>query len=144
MKEMVKKRRGKKAKYLVYAERGLLEDNKWRRSLKNCPTELLCRVRRELARRVPGLNEKFNRRCCYFGYWSRDGEDRLYLFVQKKRLSILLRISRDFEKAIHKNGFEVHFINNFQGRAGWLTGFRVLHDTKNVNTVMKWLLKAFE
>jgi hypothetical protein len=103
----------------------------------------LCRTRRELAKHVPGLNEKFNRRCRYFGYWSKDGEDRLYIFVQKKRLSILLRINRDFEKAINKSGFEVHFVNNFQGRAGWLTGFRVPHDAKNINTVMKWLLKAF-
>ena len=143
MKEMAKKRRGKKAKYVVYAEKGLLEDSKWRSSLKSYPTKLLCRTRRELVKRVPGLNEKFNRRCRYFGYWSRDGEDRLYIFVQKKRLNILLRINRYFEKAINKNGFEVHFINNFQGRAGWLTGFRVSYDAKNTNTVMKWLLKAF-
>jgi hypothetical protein len=143
MKEIVKNRRGKKAKYLVYSTKGLLEDNKWQRSLKNYPTELLCRIRRELALRVSGLNEKFNRRCRYFGYWRNNAADRLYIFVQKKRLSILLHIKRDFEKAMLKNGFEVHFINNFQGRAGWLTGLQIPHDTKNIGAVTKWLLKAF-
>jgi hypothetical protein len=143
MQQMIKKQRGKKAQHLVYTEEGLLEDNKWQHSLKKYPTELLCRIRRELPLRVSGLNEKFNRRCRYFGYWSNNGVDRLYIFVQKKRLSILLRIKRDFEKILLKNGFEVHFINNFQGRAGWLTGLRIPHDTKNIDTVIKWLLKAF-
>jgi hypothetical protein len=140
----MKGQRGKKAKYVVYAKKGLLEENKWRRALKNLPTELVRRIRRELARRVPDLNEKFNLNSRYFGYWRGSDEDRLYIFIQKKRLCILVCISWDFEKQIREKGFEVRFINNFQGRPGWLTGWYVPHDTKDMDTVMKYLCMAFK
>jgi hypothetical protein len=139
----MKVRRGKKAKYLVCAETGLLKDSAWKRTLEGYPTVLVCSIRKELARRIPGLSEKFNRKSRYFGYWTDTDNDRAYIFVQKKNLCILLCISRDFEAEVRKTGFDVRFINNFQGRAGWLTGLYVPHTTKNVGKLMKWLLKAF-
>jgi hypothetical protein len=139
----MKGQRGKKAKHVVYAEKGLLEDSKWQRALKNYPTELVCWIRRDLAKNIRGLNEKFNHRSRYFGYWKCDDEDRLYIFVQKKRLQIYLWIDREYEKNVRKDGFEVHFVNNFQGRKGWLTGWQVPHNTENIETVMKWLCMAF-
>jgi hypothetical protein len=60
-----------------------------------------------------------------------------------KELCILLDISRDFEGQIRIAGFEICFINNFQGRAGWLTGWRVPHATENIEAVLKWLCAAF-
>jgi len=58
--------KGKKPKHLVFAQQGLLEDSTWKSALKGYPTELVCRIRRELSSKIRGLNEKFNRRSRYF------------------------------------------------------------------------------
>jgi len=138
----MKAKRGKKAKYLVYAEIGLVDDSVWERSLKNYPTDLVCSIREQLMDKVPGLTEKFNTNSLYFGYWTGTNKDRAYIYVHKTDLQIDLNISRDSEAKLEKEGFEVRFTNNFQGRADWLTGWRVPHTT-NIERVMKWLLKAF-
>jgi hypothetical protein len=136
--------KGKKANNLVYAKQGLLEESNWKHALKNRPAELVCRIRKELSSKVRGLNEKFNRNSRYFGYWMGDDKDRLYIYVQKKYLRIDLCIDRQYEKNVRKDGFEVVFVNNFQGRNNWLTGWRIPHTTQNIKTVLKWLCKAFE
>jgi len=139
---MNKKNKGKKGKYLVYAEKDLLKNSVWKPKLKNYRTDLVCSIREKLDE-VQGLTEKFNTNSRYFGYWIGTNKDRAYIYVQKKGLRIDLNISPDSEKAkLEKEGFEVRFNNNFQGRAGWLTGWRVPHTT-SIEKVMKWLLKAF-
>ena len=139
----MKGKRGKKGKYLVRAEKGLVKDSEWKPALKNYPTDLVCSIREQLLEKVPGLTEKFNRSSRYFGYWTGTDEDRAYIYVQKKDLRIDVHISQDLAADLQKAGFEVRFTNNFQGRARWLTGWRVPHSTKNIKTVMTWLLKAF-
>jgi|WetSurMetagenome_2_1015567.scaffolds.fasta_scaffold415626_2 hypothetical protein len=136
-------RKGKKAKYVTYAQKGLLEDDIWKKILKDYPTELLCSLRKNL-KSVPGLTEKFNRKTRYFGYCTGNDKDRLYIYVQKKRLQIDLCIDKENEKKIKDDHFEVVFVNNFQGRNNWITGWRVPHNAENKEIVMKWLLKAFD
>jgi len=139
----MKENRGKQAKYLVCAEKGLLKDSVWKRTLKDYPTDLVCSIREQLLKKVPGLTEKFNTNSRYFGYWAATDEtDRVYIYVQKKGLRIDLYISTKCEADLRKSGFEVRYVNNFQERAGWLTGWRVPHNTTNIKTVVKWLLKA--
>jgi len=135
--------KGKKTKHLVFAQQGLLEDSTWKSALKGYPTELVCRIRRELSSKIRGLNEKFNLRSRYFGYWTGNDKDRLYIYVQKKYLRIDLCIDGEHEKDVKKDGFEVVFVNNFQERANWLTGWRVPHTTEKIENVLKWLWMAF-
>jgi hypothetical protein len=139
----MKESRGKKAKYLVRAEKGVLKDSVWKRTVKGYPTELLCSIREQLHKKVPGLTEKFNTNSRYFGYWTGADKDRAYIYVQKKGLRIDLCISSKSETDLRKAGFEVRYVKNFQGRARWLTGWCVPPTTTNIRTVMKWLLKAF-
>jgi len=135
----MKANRGKKPKYLVCAEMGLVDDSVCEGPLKNYSTDLVCSIREQLMDKVSGLTEKFNTNSRYFGYST--GKDRAYIYVFKRDLRIDLDISRDYEADLKEEGFEVRFTNNFQGRAGWLTGWRVPHTT-NIERVMKWLLKA--
>jgi len=93
---------------------------------------------------IPNVTEKFNNRLRYFGYWTGTDKDRIYIYVQKKNLRIDLYISRDFESEIRNIGFKVNYVNNYQGRAGWLTGWQIPHSTTKVETIMKWLCKAFK
>jgi len=139
---MNKENRGKKGKYLVYAEKGLLKNSVWKGPLDNYQTKLMRLIREQLKEKVSGLTEKFNTNSRYFGYWTGTEKDRAYIYVQKKNLRIDLLINRDSEAKMKKEDFEVCFTNNFQGRAGWLTGWRVPHTT-SIERVMKRLLKAF-
>lgn len=138
----MKANRGKKGKYVVYAEKGLVKPRVWRQTLKNYRTDLVRLIRKKLKAEIPGLNEKFNTNSRYFGYRIGTDADRVYIYVQKNVLRIDLHISRNSKTALQEEDFEVRFSNNFQGKAGWLTGWRVPHTTENVEAVMKWLLKA--
>ena len=139
----MKEQRGSPPRHLTRAERGLLNDRVWQRTLQGYPTSLLCSIRQILRKKVPGITESFNTNSRYFGYWVGTEKDTAYIHVQKKKLRIDLCISRDFEAAIRKAGFKIRYSHNFQGRAGWLTGWQVPHSTDNIGTVMKWLCKAF-
>ena len=140
----MKKQRGKKSKYLIRSKSGLLENCIWQLSLQDYNTSLISLIRNELLNRIPGITESFNTNSRYFGYWIGEDKDRLYIYVQKKHLRIDLCIDNRHEKEIVKDGFEVVFANNFQGRDDWVTGWRVPHNTKNIEAVLKWLCYAFE
>ena len=142
----MKGQRGKRAIHVIRAKNGLLAKTHWQRTLQAYPISLITLVREKLQKRIPGITEKFNSNSRYFGYWIGDDKDRVYICVQKKNLCIRLCISRDYEGEICRADadFEIRYSHNFQGRAGWLTGWYVPHSTKNINVVIKYLLKAFE
>lgn len=140
----MKGQRGKKGIYVIYAKRGLLNDTTWRHTLKDYPTSLIYLIRERLLRKIPGLTEKFNSNSRYFGYWVGDDKDRIYIYVQKKKLVIDLSISSDFATAIKKQGFKVKPRDNYQGQRGWLTGWQVPQSTTDVNSVINWICKTFE
>lgn len=142
----MKKTRGKKGMYLIYPDNGygLVEDYKWEAYLNKYSDGLIRQIRLKLAKRLHGLNEKFNYKSKYFGYCLKDEADKLYIFIQKKNLCILLDISRDYEREIRRADFEIRHWHNFQGRRSWLTGWYVPHSTKNVKLIVEWLCKTFE
>jgi len=128
---------------LIRAGQGLVDTSHWVDCLEGYPTDLLSKIRRQLQLNVEGLSEKFNRNSRYFGYSRVGGSDVLYIYVQKQQLRIDLKISRECDAQLQRLGFAVNYVNNFQGRAGWLTGWEVPHDTDRTEIVMKWMLKAF-
>lgn len=123
---------------------GLLADTYWRSDLRDYPTELLCRIRKSLLKSIPQLVEKFNTGSLYFGYSLGESEDKAYIYVQKKNLRIDLCISPNFSEDLNRLGFSIRHHDNFQGQAGWLTGWYVPHSTTDIDLILKWLCKAFE
>lgn len=140
----MKGQRGKKGTYVIRAKRGLLSDTTWRRTLRDYPTSLICLIRERLLKKIPGLTEKFNTKSRYFGYWIGDDKDRIYIYIQKEKLVIDLCIGSNYATALKKQGFKVKPRDNFQGEAGWLTGWQVPQSTTDVNFVVNWLRKAFK
>lgn len=134
----------RRSKNIESAGVGLVKDVIWRKFLQDRDTALLCSIRESLIKKIPGLTEEFNKQSRYFGYWTGADKDKAYMFVQKKGLRIDLCISRKNEKEINKEGFKVKFVNSFQGRSGWLTGWHVPHSTTKVDYVVNRLCKAFE
>lgn len=123
---------------------GLLADTYWRSDLRDYPTELLFRIRKSLLKSIPQLVEKFTVSQHRFGYGKCYDKDRAYIYVQKKDLRIDLCISREHEKDLQNQGYIVKYQNNFQGRAGWLTGWYVPHSAEDLGQIVNWLCKTFE
>ena len=140
----VNKHRGKASKYVIYFEKGLLKDDQWKSYLNDRPIQLVTKIRSHLKKQIPGLAEKFNYNSGYFGFRVKDDKDRIYIYIQKKGLRIDLCIGRENEEKLMSAGFNIKYVNNYQGRSGWLTGWHVPHDTKKLNIVLKWIIKAFD
>lgn len=132
------------AKNLITANKGLTDESSWAECLDGYPTELLSEIRHRLLSNIDELEEKFNSKSRYFGYSRAASSDVMYIYAQKKHLRIDLNISRENEDFLRESGFTVKYVNNFQGRAGWLTGWQVPHDTQDIDIVASWVLKAFE
>lgn len=139
---MAKKRR--RSKNITMAESGLVDDSVWKRGLKDHSFVLICQIRQKLLDENFKLNEKYNRNSRYFGYYIGDDKDKVYIYVQDENLRIDLCISRKNEDKLKSLGFKVKHVDNYQGKAGWLTGWYVPHDTKKLNIVIESIKKAFE
>jgi hypothetical protein len=134
----------KKSNNVVIAEKGLVDSEIWHPKLKKYDIDLLMQIRRGIAAELPGIIEKFNRKQRYFGYRYRDSSDAAYIYVQKRRYVIDLRISPHKADQLVQEGFTVRYRNNFQGRSGWLTGWRVPFDCKDDEKILKWLYLALK
>ena len=120
---------------------GLLADEVLQDVLRGYPRELPLYLRRRLADRFPRLREKFNRRRRYFGY-AVGKSDGAYVYVSKGRVILDLRIPADRADQVRRLGFEVVPRNNWQAKAGWLTGIRVPHDTDKREDVLALAVEA--
>jgi len=79
----------------------------------------------------------------YLGYATGQA-DGAYIYVQRKRLRIDLKIPADRAEEITEAGFEVKHSDNFQAKQGWLTGLQVPHDSKRLDEVVDLLVEALE
>ena len=86
-----------KFKYVIKAEKGLLNDTQWKVYLNGYSTELIETIRMKLKKKIHRLGEKFNYNSRYFGFRKGNGADRVYIYVQKKGLRIDLCIDRKYE-----------------------------------------------
>ena len=140
----MKGQHGKRAIHVIRAKKGLLAKTHWQRTLQAYPTSLITLVREKLQKKIPGITEKFNSNSRYFGYWNGDDKDRIYIYVQKKNIVIDLNIELSCVSELEKEDFVIKPRDNFQGQAGWLTGWQVPHSTTKIDFVVTQLCKAFE
>lgn len=126
---------------VVIADAGLLPDEILWDVLKGYPQELVAGLRKRLAADCPELREKINRNRRYLGY-SNGGSDAMYVYVSKNHLLIDIRLSADLSDDLRRAGFEVRPRDNYQGKAGWLTGLIVPHDTDKFGDVAKLAIEA--
>ncbi len=110
--------------------------------LPDYSTELLGQIRTALASGCPELMEKSNPNSQYLGYARGNASDAAYIYVQRKGLVIDLDVSVDRVEQLTVLGFEVKPRENFQAKAGWLTGLRVPYDTDKHQEIVSLLLEA--
>lgn len=78
----------------------------------------------------------------YLGYARKGTRDSVYVYVQEKQLVLDLRLSAERADEVRRSGLKVRPRNNYQGRAGWLTGVRVPHDTDRADLALQLILDA--
>lgn len=112
--------------------------------LKRFPAEPLATIRKNLAAAFPKLREKLNPKMRYLGYANGEKSDAAYIYLQRERLVMDIRISADLADEVKQRGFQIRPRNNYQGRAGWLTGVIVPHDVKFAQSAVELLMEALK
>ena len=123
---------------------GLLAEAVLKDGLRGYPLDAVFELRRLLATKCSGIREKFNPKSRYLGYANAPGSNGLYVYVQKKKLVIDVRVSAEVQEELKERGFEVRPRDNYQAKAGWLTGLIVTHDCKELDTVVKLATEALK
>ena len=134
-----------KNKYLVNSDKGKKGLIDIKQKLDIYPLELILALRGSLASEFPNLCEKVNYKSPYLGYSNGNQSDALYVYMQKKKMVIDMRVSKEEAENLREKGVTVKPRNNFQGRAGWLTGVSVPYDSDKLNVIVqlaKLALKA--
>ena len=111
-------------------------------ALGNRPSGTVLRLRELLMEACSDLREKLNPNGPYLGYAVGDQSNAIYVYVRKSGLLIDLRIPKERAEAVRAKGFEVRERDNYQSKAGWLTGLRVPHDTGRLDEVVQLALEA--
>jgi hypothetical protein len=142
-----KERKPKRAKEsgdqsLVNGGTGLVDVDQIRRTFKSYPLELALRLRDSLISAFPKLQEKLKPR--YLGYANGDRSDAVYIYLQKKRMVLDIRVSSEEAENLRQQGIEIESRNNWQGRAGWLTGVFVPYDTDKLDIIIELVSSALK
>ena len=132
-----------RGKSIVRSESGLLPEGVIERQLRGCPTELVLYLRKRLAERCTVLREKLNVRQRYLGY-ATGPSDALYVYVQKQCLVLDIRLPAGRASEVVRRGFQVKRRDNYQAKAGWLTGVRVPHGTDKRDLLVELALDALQ
>ena len=106
------------------------------------PLATVLELRAKLKQACPELREKLNSNSRYLAYAVGSGSDRLYVYIMRHGLVLDLRIPKDKAEQVRAKGFAVRERDNYQGRAGWLTGVRVAHDTGRLAEVVTLAVDA--
>jgi len=138
------KQRGTVISNLIKGDKGLVDSDTIRKKLQGYPLELVFRLREELISKFPGLREKLNLNSRYLGYANGNRSDALYVYIQKNQLVLDVRVSKEEAESLRKQRFRVNPRNNFQCRAGWLTGVSVPLDTKKLDVIVELASLALE
>jgi hypothetical protein len=142
-----KERKPKRAKEsgdqsLVVGETGLVDVYQIRQKLKSFPLELVLRLRDMLVSAFPKLREKLNPQSRYLGYANGDRSDAVYVYLQKNRLVLDIKVSSEEAENLRKQGIKVVPRNNYQCRAGWLTGVIVPYNTGQLDLIVDLISSA--
>jgi hypothetical protein len=129
---------------LALQEKGLLPDDRLRSGLRGFAIDLVVALRSQLAAACPKLREKLNTNTRYLAYGLTDGSDALYVYVQKRAILIDVRVPADRADELRRRGFDLRPRDNYQAKAGWLTGLFVPHDTDKLSEVVSLALEALQ
>jgi len=129
---------------VVKSDRGLLPKEMLWDTMSGYPLELVMKLRDCLEAKCVGLREKLNRNSRYLGYATDGRSDALYVYVQKKRLLLDVRVSDDRIEELRRKGLEVCPRDNYQAKRGWVTGLLVPHDTDRLQNVVVLAVEALQ
>lgn len=110
--------------HIIKSDSGLIPHWVWSPFFSGYPTDLIQLLREDLGKRIPNIREKVNVKLRYFGYSLAKSADKLFIYIQHKKIVIDI----DIDQTGTSPGFTYTFRNNFQRRSGWLTGWLIPYD----------------
>ena len=122
---------------------GLLPVEEVQAALRGYPAELILCLRQVLGTRCPSIREKCNPRGRYFGYAS-GRSDSLYVYFSKKHVTLDLKLPPDRRSDAERRGFTMVPRDNWQAKAGWLTGVRAPNEIGSLEGVLALAVDALE
>ena len=135
-------KRAKQEGNVIAKSKGLLPEEVIRGALRDFAVDIALALRSKLKQAGRDLREKLNQRQRYLGYGLVGGSDALYVYVSKAGLCLDIRISANRAEELQQLGFQVRPRNNYQHKAGWLTGLVVPKDTDKLDKVAAIALEA--
>lgn len=130
--------------HLIKLENGSAGFDTIKQSLPGYPLNQVAIIRNKLNSEIARLQEYLNRKGRYLAYSNGTQSDALYVHIQKKRLVLDIRVSKEEAEELRRHGFDVNPKNNYQGKAGWLTGVSVPHNSDKLNVVIQLAMSALE
>jgi len=103
--------------------------------------KLVLELRDRLRAEFPEIREKHNPRSRYLAF-AVGRSDAAYIYLQKRRLLLDVRVPQTRAADLTRRGIRVAHRGNYQGKAGWLTGVLVPHDTDKVDLIADLLVEA--
>ena len=129
---------------IVPEDGGLLADEVIADIFRGYPLDVVRKLRQGLLSVCPSLKEKANKKSRYLGYARGNRPASLFIYVQKKGLLWDVRVPPERGKELERMGFEIRPRDNFQAKAGWLTGLIVPHDTEKLKELEQLALDALQ
>ena len=85
-------------------------------------------IRKNLFQKIPFLREKINKNSKYFGFKVDNNKDSIYIYLQNKKMIMDIDISKEYKNWFIKRGFTIKERDNYQQKAGWITGIIFNYD----------------
>jgi hypothetical protein len=85
-------------------------------------------IRKNLFQKIPSLREKINKNSKYFGFKVDKNKDSIYIYLQNKKMIMDIDISKEYKNWFIKRGFTIKERDNYQQKAGWITGIIFNYD----------------
>lgn len=123
---------------------GLLPDEVVRGALRDMALDLAFDLRSGLVAGCPELREKLNSASRYLGYGLVGCSDAVYAYVRKGGLVLDIKVPAKRGDDLRRLGFQVRPRQNYQGKAGWLTGLVVPKGTDRLAVVLRLSLEALQ
>lgn len=127
---------------VVSNPKGLLPEEVIHGTLRGSAIDAALALRSKLKANGICLREKLNKHQRYLGYGLVGRSDALYVYVTKAGLCLDIKIPAARAGELRGMGFQVRPRNNYQHKAGWLTGLIVPKDTDKLHKVAAIALEA--
>ena len=124
-------------------ESGILFNNSFLNDIfKKNDLSCIHKLRENLINQFPDLCEKINKKSKYFGFSLGNQSDSFYIYLQKQKMIMDIRLSYSIKNDLLQEGFKIKERKNFQEKSGWITGIELSYDCHQIKRTSELVINA--